>query len=43
MVGQYYLSVDFPLNIVGHGRLLIKFPNGKVKGINGIFHIPSLT
>jgi hypothetical protein len=37
-----YLGNDSPLSIVGHGRFLIKLPNGIVKRINGVFHIMCL-
>lgn len=41
--GTIYLSDDSHLNIVGHGRVLIRFPNDKVKGIIGlVLHIFSL-
>ena len=37
-----YLGDDSHLKIVGCRRVTIKFPNGRVKGINGVMHIPSL-
>jgi len=37
-----YLGEDSPLSVVGHGSVLIRFPNGIVKGINGILHILDL-
>ena len=40
--GIIYLGDDFPFNIVGHDRFLIKFPNWRVKGINEVLHILSL-
>lgn len=40
--GKVYLGDDSQLNIDGRGRVLIKFPNGRVKGINGVFHISGL-
>jgi hypothetical protein len=40
--GMVYIGNDSPLNIVGHGRVLIRFPNNRVKEINGVLHIPGL-
>ena len=40
--GTVYLGDDFPLNIVGHGRVLIKFPYRGVKGISEFQHISGL-
>jgi hypothetical protein len=37
-----YFGDEYPLNIVGHGGFLIRFPNGRVKGIGGALHISSL-
>jgi len=39
--GKVYLNDDCHLRIVGCGRVLIRFPDGRVKGINGFFHILS--
>jgi len=33
--GMVCLGDESPLIIVGHGNDLIRFPNGRVKGING--------
>lgn len=38
-----YLGEDSHLNIVGRGRVKIRFTNGRVKGIDGVSHILSLT
>jgi len=40
--GMLYLGDEYPLSIVGHGRFLIKFPDGREKGINGVLHILGL-
>ena len=40
--GKVYLGDDSHLKIVGRGWITIRFPNGLVKGINGVTHIPSL-
>jgi hypothetical protein len=40
--GKVYLSDDSHLSIVGCGRVLIIFLDGKVKMINGVMHILSL-
>jgi hypothetical protein len=40
--GKVYLGVDSHVSIVGHGRILIAFPNDRVKGINGGLHILGL-
>jgi hypothetical protein len=40
--GMVYLSDEFPLRIVCFNRVLIRFPHGRVKGINGVFHILGL-
>jgi hypothetical protein len=37
--GMVYLGDEFPLIIVGCGRDLIKFPDGRVKGISGFFSL----
>lgn len=37
-----YLGDDSHLKIVGHGRVKIRFPNGRVKGIDGFLHILGL-
>lgn len=37
-----FLASDSILEIVGRGRVGIKFPDGRVKGIDGVLHIPSL-
>ena len=39
---KVYLGDDSHLNIVGHSRVLIRFPDGRVKGINGVMHILGL-
>ena len=40
--GMVYLGDDSHFSIVGCGRFLIIFLDGKVKGINGVFHILGL-
>jgi len=40
--GLVYHGDDSLLSIVGRGRVLIRIPNGKVKGINGVLNNPSL-
>ena len=40
--GKVYLGDNSHLNIVGRGRVKIKFLDGRVKGIDGVFYIPSL-
>jgi hypothetical protein len=35
--GMVYLGDDSPLNIIGHGRVMIRFLDGKVKGTIGFF------
>jgi hypothetical protein len=40
--GVVYLGDESPLGIVGHGRVLIRFHNGRVKGIIRFFHIMGL-
>jgi hypothetical protein len=40
--GMVYLSDDSPLNIVGSGRVLIRFHDGIVKRITQVLHISSL-
>jgi hypothetical protein len=37
--GMVYLGDASPLKIVGYGRVLIRFIDGKLKGINVFFHI----
>ena len=37
-----YLGDDSHLKIVGQGRVTIRFPDGRVMGINGVMHIPGL-
>jgi len=37
-----YLGDDSPLIIVGRGRVLIRFCDGRVKGINEVLHILDL-
>ena len=37
-----YLGDDSHLKIVGRGRVIIKFLDGQVKGINGVMHILGL-
>jgi hypothetical protein len=41
--GKVYLASDSTLQIVGCGRVKIQFPDGRIKGIDGIMHIPGLT
>ena len=41
--GILYLGDDFPLNIVGLGRVLVKFCDNRVKGISEVVHIQRLT
>ena len=38
-----YLGDYFPPKIVGCSRVLIKFPDGKVKGMNEVLHIMGFT
>ena len=40
--GKVYLASDSTLEIVGRGRVRIQFPDGRVKGINNVMHIPGL-
>ena len=40
--GKVYLGDDSHLKIVGRGRVNIRFPDGRVKGINGVMHILGL-
>lgn len=40
--GKVYLASDSMLEIVGRGRIKIQFPDGRVKGINGVLHILGL-
>ena len=40
--GMVYLGDGSPLSIVGCGRVLIKFLDGKEKGISGVLYISSL-
>jgi hypothetical protein len=40
--GKVYLGDDSHLKIVRRGRVTIKFPDRRVKGINGVMHIPGL-
>jgi hypothetical protein len=40
--GMVYLGDGSPLSIVGCGRVLIKFPDGRVKRMIGVFHILGL-
>ena len=40
--GKVYLGDNSHLNIFGRGRVKIRFPNGRVKGIDGVLHIPGL-
>jgi hypothetical protein len=40
--GMVYLGDDSPLNIVSRGRVLIRFHNGRLKGIGVVLHILSL-
>ena len=40
--GKVYLGHNSHLNIVGHGRVKIRFHDGRVKGIDGVLHIPGL-
>ena len=39
--GMVYLGDDFPLNILGYGRVLIRFLDGRVKGISQVLHVHS--
>lgn len=41
--GKVYLASDSSLEIVGRGRDKIQFPDGRMKGIDGVMHIPGLT
>jgi hypothetical protein len=40
--GMVYLSDESLIRIVGHGRVLIIFLDGRVKGVNGVLHILGL-
>ena len=40
--GKVYLGDDSHLKIVGQGQVTIIFPDGQVKGINRVMHIPGL-
>ena len=40
--GIVYLGDEFPLYIVGEGRVFNRLIDGMVKGINGVFHILGL-
>ena len=40
--GKVYLGDDSPLNIVGQGKVRIKFPNGRIKRISGVLQILDL-
>ena len=40
--GKVYLGDNSHLNIIDCGRVKIRFPNGRVKGIDGILHIHGL-
>ena len=40
--GKVYLGDDSHLNIIGCGKVKIKFPDGRITRINGVLHIPSL-
>jgi hypothetical protein len=40
--GMVYLGDDSPLSIVCHGRVLIRFPHGRVNDISGFLHILGL-
>jgi hypothetical protein len=40
--GMVYLGDDSSLGIVGCGKVLIKFPNGRVQGINEVLNILGL-
>jgi hypothetical protein len=40
--GMVYLNDDFPLILVGCGRVLIRFPNVMAEGINGVMNILGL-
>lgn len=37
-----YVASDSSLEIVGQGRVRIQFPDGRIKGIDGIMHILGL-
>lgn len=41
--GKVFLASYSTLEIVGRGRVRIQFPNCRVKGIDGVPHIPSLS
>lgn len=41
--GKVYLGDESHLKIVGHGRVKIRFPDGRVMGIAGVLHILSWT
>jgi hypothetical protein len=41
--GKVYLCDDSHLSIVGRGRVLIKFLDGRVKGISGVLYIWDLS
>jgi hypothetical protein len=41
--GEVYHGDDSPLNVIGHGKVLVEFFDRRVKGINGVFHISNLT
>ena len=40
--GKVYLGDDSPLDIVGRGKVRIRFSDGRIKRINGVLHIPGL-
>jgi hypothetical protein len=40
--GKVFLASDSTLEIVGKGRVRIQFPDGRIKGIDGVLHIPGL-
>lgn len=40
--GKMYLGDDSHLDIVGYGKVKIKFFDGRIRKINGVLHIPRL-
>lgn len=40
--GKMYLGDDSHLYIVGRGKVRIRFPDGRIKRISGVLHIPGL-
>lgn len=40
--GKVLLVSDLILEIIGKGRVKIQLPDGRIKRIDGVLHIPSL-